>query len=77
MNDIPAMTDKQCVIEVLQKLPDDASLADIREEAETILAILESEEDILAGRVYSHEEVKEEAFPCISKSGGQLEPVSS
>jgi len=70
------MTNKQCVLETIQNLPDDASIAHIREEVENILAILESEEDVIAGRVYSHEQVMEEMRLCISKYRGQVAPAS-
>lgn len=71
------MTNKQCLIETIQNLPDNASLADIREEVENILAILESEEDVVAGRVYSNEQVMEEMRLCISKYRGQVAPGSN
>jgi len=70
------MTNKQCVLETIQNLPDDASIAHIREEVENILAILESEEDVIAGRVYSHVQVMEEMRLCISKYRGQVAPAS-
>ncbi|MSR53894.1 MAG: hypothetical protein EXS09_11490 [Gemmataceae bacterium] len=61
------MTNKQGVVETIQNLPDDATLVEIREEVENITAILESEEDEIAGRVFSNEQVMEEMRPGISK----------
>jgi len=54
------MTDKEMVINTLSRLPDSASLSEIQEEIKLLEALKEAEEDILAGRVRSHSEVKEE-----------------
>ena len=70
------MTDKQCVIDALQSLPESASIAELRYEAETILDILESQQDIDAGRTHSHEEVMEMSRQCLSKYAGQHSPAS-
>jgi len=48
------------VINALSRLPDSASLSEIQEEIKLLEALKEAEEDILAGRVRSHSEVKEE-----------------
>jgi predicted transcriptional regulator len=61
------MTDKQCVIDAMQSLPDSASIEDLRYEAETILDILEGQRDIDEGRTHSHEEVMAMARQCLSK----------
>lgn len=71
------MTDKQQLIEMLQGLPDDASIADLRYETESILDLLESQHDIDAGRLHSHEDVMEMARQCLSKYTGQRLPVST
>jgi len=65
------MTDRDYVIQVLQSLPDSASIQDIRYEVETILAVLEGQRDIAEGRTYSHEEVREMAQKCLSKYTGR------
>jgi predicted transcriptional regulator len=70
------MTDKQCVIEMLQGLPEDASIEDIRYETISLLQILEGQRDIAAGRTHSHEDVMEMAKQCISKYVGQRQPAS-
>ena len=54
------MTDKEMVINTLSRLPDSASLSDIQEEIRILEALREAEKDLLAGRIKSHEEVKEE-----------------
>jgi hypothetical protein len=71
------MTDKQTVIDVLQRLPDDASIEDIRYEMETILGILEGLRDADEGRTYSHEEVMEDVRKWMSKSAGQPAPAGN
>ncbi|HKB02475.1 MAG TPA: hypothetical protein VKD90_09655 [Gemmataceae bacterium] len=71
------LTDKQTVIDVLQRLPDDASIQDIRYEVETILGILEGLRDADEGRTYSHEEVMEDVRKWMQKSGGQPAPVGN
>jgi predicted transcriptional regulator len=71
------MTDKQAVIDALQRLPDDASIEDIRYEAETILGILEGLRDADEGRTYSHEEVMEDVRKWMQKSAGQPAPAGN
>ncbi|MBO0698934.1 MAG: hypothetical protein J2P46_11110 [Zavarzinella sp.] len=71
------MTDKQTVIDVLQRLPDDASIEDIRYEVETILGILEGLRDADEGRTHSHEEVMEDVRKWLQKSGGQPAPAGN
>jgi predicted transcriptional regulator len=71
------MTDKQTVIDVLQRLPEDASIQDIRYEVETILGILEGLRDADEGRTYSHEEVMEDVRKWMQKSAGQPAPAGN
>jgi predicted transcriptional regulator len=71
------MTDKQAVIEAIRRLPDDASVADIRYETETILGILEGLLDADEGRTYSHEEVMEDVRKWLEKSAGQPAPAGN
>lgn len=71
------MSDKQAVMEVLQRMRDDASIEDIRYEVGTILGILEGQRDFAEGRTHSHEEVMEMARQCLSKHAGRRAPVSS
>ena len=66
------MTDKQAIIDVLSRLPDDASLEDIREEFETIWGVLESMREVDAGgKTFSHEEVMEDVRQCLQKYAGR------
>jgi predicted transcriptional regulator len=71
------MTDKQTVIDVLQRLPDDASIEDIRYESETILGILEGLRDADEGRTFSHDEVMEDVGKWLQKSAGQPAPAGN
>ena len=52
------MSDKQTVLEVVSQMPDNATLADIKEELATLDAIRRGVQAADAGRVKSHEEVK-------------------
>jgi hypothetical protein len=66
------MTDKQTIIDVLSRLPDDASLEDVRYEFETIWGILESMRDTDAGgKTFSHEEVMEDIRRCRQTYAGR------
>lgn len=52
------MTDKQAVIDALQRLPEAASLDEITEELRIMAAIGRGRTDIAAGRSESHEEAE-------------------
>jgi hypothetical protein len=66
------MTDKLTIIDVLSRLPDDASLEVIREEFETIWGVLESMREVDAGgKTFSHEEVMEDVRQCLQKYAGR------
>jgi len=52
------MTDKQAVIDALQRLPENASLDQIAQELRLMAAIRKGREDIAAGRTKTHEEVE-------------------
>jgi predicted transcriptional regulator len=51
---IELMTDKQAVIDALQRLPEDASLEEISEELRIMAAIRRGRADVAAGRTKSH-----------------------
>jgi predicted transcriptional regulator len=51
------MTDKQAVMDALQRLPENASLDQIAQELRLMAAIRKGREDIAAGRTKTHEEV--------------------
>jgi len=61
------MSDKQLVVELLNRLPDDAKLRDISREIEFLAAIREGEEQADRGEVVPHERVKGEFASWISK----------
>jgi predicted transcriptional regulator len=52
------MTDKQAVRDVLDRLPEDASLDEITEELQIMAAIRRGRSDIAAGRTKTQDEVK-------------------
>ena len=53
------MTDKQAVMDALQRLPEQASLDDIADESRIMAAIRRGRADIAAGRTKSHAEASE------------------
>ena len=61
------MSDKQLVVELLNRLPEDAKLQDIGREIEFLAAIREGEEQADRGEVVPHEQVKGEFASWISK----------
>jgi len=61
------MSDKQLVVELLNRLPADAKLQDIGREIEFLTAIREGEEQADRGEVVPHEQVKREFASWISK----------
>lgn len=52
------MSDKDLVLEALQRMPETVSLEEISEEIAILAAIARSKADADAGRVLSHEEIK-------------------
>jgi predicted transcriptional regulator len=61
------MSDKQLVVELLNRLPADAKLRDIGKEIEFLAALREGEEQADRGEVVPHEQVKKEFASWISK----------
>lgn len=61
------MSDKQLVVELLERLPADAKLQDIGREIEFLASIREGEEQADRGEVVPHEQVKREFASWISK----------
>ena len=55
---IELMTDKQAVIDALQRLPEDASLEEISEELRIMAAIRRGRADVAAGRTKTQEEAE-------------------
>jgi len=52
------MSDKQLAMEALSNLPEDVSLDQIASELDVMAAIRKGQEDVQAGRVKSHDQVK-------------------
>lgn len=52
------MTDKQAVIDALQRLPEDVSIEEITEELRIMAAIRRGRTDIAAGRTRTQEEAE-------------------
>jgi hypothetical protein len=65
------ITDKQTVIEVLSRLPDRASLDEIREQFDTIYQILANMREAEGGRTFSQAEVEEDLRKWLEKSAGR------
>jgi hypothetical protein len=61
-------TNKQLALDVVRRLPDNATLDDIREEIEILASIQRGEEDIEAGRYTTNEEMKRQVAQWLSKS---------
>ena len=60
------MSLKQNALQVIGALPEDASYEVVSEEVSVLAALEEAEEDIRAGRVTSHDEVKKRFLSWIS-----------
>ena len=52
------MTDKQAVVDALQRLPENASLEEITEELHIMAAVRRGRADVAAGRTKTHEEAQ-------------------
>lgn len=61
------MSDKQLVLELLNRLPADVKLKDIGREIEFLAALREGEEQANRGEVVPHEQVKREFASWITK----------
>ena len=55
---IELMTDKQAVMDALQRLPEDASLEEISEELRIMASIRRGRADVAAGRTKTQEEAE-------------------
>ena len=53
------MTDKEAVLDALQRLPENASLEEIAEELRIMAAVRRGRADVEAGRTKTHSEVRE------------------
>ena len=61
------MTSKQLAIKAVREMSDDATLEEIEEHIAILAAIQRGEEDIEAGRYFTHEEVKQQVKQWLSK----------
>ena len=52
------MTDKQAVVDALERLPEGASLEEIAEELRIMAAIRRGRADVAAGRAKAHDDVE-------------------
>ena len=53
------MTDKQAVMDALQRLPENTSLGEIAQELRLMAAIRQGRDDVAAGRSKTHEDVEQ------------------
>jgi len=61
------MTSKKNALKTIQKLPDSVTWSDIEERTRFLAAIDKALEDIKAGRVVPHEDVKDSLQQWLSK----------
>lgn len=61
------MTEKEAIIEAIEKLPDGATLEDIQEELAILASIRQAETDVDAGRFVPHDEVKKRIAEWLTK----------
>lgn len=61
------MSDKEMAAAALERMPDTATLDEIREELAILAAIQRGKADIEAGRTISHDEVKQRSATWNSK----------
>lgn len=61
------MSDKQRVLDVLQRMSENATLEEISEQIAILAAIRHGEEAAEAGRLASHEEVKQRSAAWTTK----------
>jgi predicted transcriptional regulator len=54
-----SMTDKQAVVDALQRLPENVSLEEIAEELRIMEAVWHGRADVAAGRTKTHEEAQD------------------
>ena len=65
------MSNKEAVIEIVRKMPEEVTLEEILQEIEILAAIRRGEEAVQEGRVISHEDVK----PRLGSHGVGNDPV--
>ncbi|HEX3146562.1 MAG TPA: hypothetical protein VHR66_00575 [Gemmataceae bacterium] len=73
----PKVNPKAFALDILSRLPDNATLADLRYEFDLVSGLIEGMQDIEEGRVHTHEEVMEMVRQCRLKSAMRREPVAT
>lgn len=68
------MTNKEIVQDVLQRLPDDASLHDIAYELEFIAAVRQGFEELDNGQSVSIEEIEHDLISWLTESNSHIPP---
>lgn len=68
------MTPKQSALDRIQRLRDDATFAEIREEIDVLIGIEEGLEDFRQGRVHSFDQVIEMSETWTTRQSGQTVP---
>jgi predicted transcriptional regulator len=61
------MSNKEAVIEIMRKLPEEVTLEEIVEEIQILAAIQQGEKEVREGRVISHEDVKQRLASWLTK----------
>jgi predicted transcriptional regulator len=63
----PPMTEKQSALDAIARMPDAATLIQIRNELDLLEAIREGEADLDAGRTVTHEEVMRKSAEWLTR----------
>jgi len=63
----PNLSDKQLALDALNRMPDSATLQQISEELAILAAIRRGEAEVDAGRVLSHEDVRQRSATWTSQ----------
>jgi hypothetical protein len=64
-------------LHVIGRLPESATIEDIRENFEILLGILESDRDERAGRLIPHSQMKAELEVWLSNLSGRQQPAAT
>lgn len=73
----PKINPKAFALEILSRLPDDATLAHLKYEFDLIAGLIEGTQDVEEGPVHTQAEVMEMVRQCRSKSTLRPEPVAT
>lgn len=67
-------SDRSLALAAISRLPTSATFEDIEDEIQLMIGLREADDDIAAGRVFSHEEVMRIAASWSTQSSGPHEP---